>query len=360
MKPLAASLSVTMWLALATTAAAHPAPFSYVDVHVGADAVEITIVAHIFDVAHDLNIAAQERLLDPAFSREGNPVAALLGPRVQLSADGVAVKAGEWTDVEPLPDRQAVRIRARYPMSRPPGVLAFEILMFPYDPAHQTFVNVYEAGSLMLQAILDSGKRRLEFYPGSREGTMAVLRRFAPAGARHVLLGADHLMFFAGLLLLGGPAMRVAGFAGALAAANGVALLLTTLRVFQPPARLIEPAIALTIVFMGVDNLMVRGGRDMRTWIAGAFGLIHGFWFANGLLASDLPRSTLGWSLFSFDAGVELANVVGLAGLGYAVWAVRSRTGAMSERVVRAGSMLVVASGVYWFVQRVFFAGGLT
>jgi len=238
-------------------------------------------------------------------------------------------------------------------------VLALDAPMFPYDPAHQTFVNVFEGGNLTLQAILDSSRTRLEFYPGSREGVTAVARRFAPAGARHVLFGVDHLAFLAGLVLLGGSVARIARLAGALAGANLVVFGITAVHMLRPPARLIEPAIGLTIIYLGIDNLMVRGGRDMRTWIAGAFGLIHGFWFANGLLATDLPSRTLCWSLLSFDVGVESANAGVIAVLGCAVRVVRSRTGAMSKRLVQAGSILVIVAGVYWFVQQVFFAGGL-
>jgi ubiquinone/menaquinone biosynthesis C-methylase UbiE len=64
----------------------------------------------------------------------------------------------------------------------------------------------------------------------------------------------------------------------------------------------VEPAIALSIIYVGADNLMVHGGRDVRAWIAFAFGLIHGFGFANVLRDMDLPSRALGWSLFSFGA----------------------------------------------------------
>src|SRR6185503_8608311 len=92
----------------------------------------------------------------------------------------------------------------------------------------------------------------------------------------------------------------------AFTAAHCVTLSLAALNVLVPPARLVEPAIALTIVYLGVDNLLVRDGRDMRAWIALAFGLIHGFGFATVLRDMDLPRRALGWSLLSFNAGVEI------------------------------------------------------
>jgi hydrogenase/urease accessory protein HupE len=172
------------------------------------------------------------------------------------------------------------------------------------------------------------------------------------------LFGADHLTFLIGLLLLRATATRIVRLTAALAAGNLAALLATTLHVFQPPARMIEPAIALTIVDLGIDNLMVRGGRDMRGWIACAFGLIHGFWFANGLLAADLPRRTLVWSLLSFDVGVEAADALALLCLGVALGYFHRR-GRIGQRFVQAVSMLVIVSGTYYFVQRVFFPAGI-
>jgi hypothetical protein len=75
--------------------------------------------------------------------------------------------------------------------------------MFPYDPMHQTFLNVYEDGALT-QAILDRGRDSCEYFAGTRQGVAAVVRRFVPAGVHHILIGPDHLLFLVGLLLLGG------------------------------------------------------------------------------------------------------------------------------------------------------------
>ena len=77
----------------------------------------------------------------------------------------------------------------------------------------------------------------------------------------------------------------------------------------SPPASIIEPAIALSIVFVGADNLVRGDGRDLRAWVALVFGLVHGFGFANVLREFGLPREALGWSLFSFNLGVEIGQL---------------------------------------------------
>ena len=126
-----------------------------------------------------------------------------------------------------------------------------------------------------------------------------------------------------------------------------------------PPARLIEPAIALSIVYVGADNLMVSGGRDIRAWIAFAFGFVHGFGFASVLREMDLPRRALGWSLFSFNAGVEIGQLIVVVAVAGALAALRSRSEVAGRRLAVAGSIVVIAAGTFWFIQRVFFPGGI-
>ena len=105
---------------------------------------------------------------------------------------------------------------------------------------------------------------------------------------------------------------------------------------------------------------MVRGGRDMRAWIAFAFGFIHGFGFAGVLREMDLPRRALGWSLFSFNVGVEIGQLWSSWSLvASALAALRSRSEPAGRRLAFAGSIVVIAAGTFWFIQRVFFPGGM-
>ena len=360
MKPAALASVVTALLLRATAATAHPVPFSYLDVHVQPNTVGIALIVHVFDVAHDLHLDPPERLLEAGFlNQHHDALIALLGPRVQVTADGRPLTPASWSPAEGLPDRQSVRIRARYDVAGSPGIVTINTRMFPYDAAHQTFVNVYEGDALTWQAILDVSKTRLDYYAGSRQGVVAVARRFIPSGLRHVLLGPDHLVFLIALLLLGGSLRQLIVFAAAFVAGDAAAFLLTVFAVLHPPARIIEPAVALSIVYVGADNLMVRGGRDVRPWIALGFGFIHGFWFANGLREMDLPSRALSWSLLSFDAGIEVAQILIVFAVGAALSSLHRRSPIAGRRVAYAGSLIVIAGGVYWFIQRVFLAGGV-
>jgi hydrogenase/urease accessory protein HupE len=338
-------------------ALAHPVPFSYLDIRLQGTTIEGTLVAHMFDVAHDLNIEPAERLLDPATaSQQSRAIADLLGRRLTIAADGRAAML-QWSDAEVVADRQSIRLPFRCRLESAPGVVAVEALLFPYDPNHQTFLNVYERDALT-QAILDRGRTRFEYYPGTTQGALAVVRRFVPAGTHHILIGPDHLLFLIGLLLLGGSIRQLAVIVTAFTIAHSITLSLAALNIVTPPARIIEPAIALSIVYVGADNLLIRGGRDVRAWIAFAFGFIHGFGFANVLREMDLPARALGWSLFSFNVGVEIGQLLVVVAVASALAALRSRSEAASRLLAVAGSIVVMAAGAFWFIQRVFFPSG--
>lgn len=349
---------VATCLLSAAPLSAHPVPFSYLDLRLEPSTVDATLVMHIFDLGHDLGIAPAERLLEPAVAgAQSGAIAALVAGRVSIAVDGRPV-ALTWTDIEVLTDRQSLRIHARFALDAPAATVTVEGTLFPYDPQHQTFINVYE-GDRLTQAMLDRGRARFEYFAGSRQGVAAVVARFVPAGVHHILIGPDHILFLVGLLLLGGSMRRLAFIVTGFTAAHSLTLSLSALDVVSLPARLIEPAIALSIVYVGADNLLVRQGRDVRAWIAVGFGFIHGFGFANVLREMDLPARALGWSLFSFNAGVEIGQLLVVAVVAAALGAMRSRaTEAFGRRFVRVGSIVVMVVGAFWFVQRVVFPGG--
>ena len=93
--------------------------------------------------------------------------------------------------------------------------------------------------------------------------------------------------------------------------------------------------------------------------IALVFGFIHGFGFANVLREMDLPSRALGWSLFSFNFGVEIGQLLVVSAVASALAVLRSRSEWAAHRLAFAGSIVVILAGAFWFVQRVFFPGGI-
>jgi hydrogenase/urease accessory protein HupE len=169
------------------------------------------------------------------------------------------------------------------------------------------------------------------------------------------MIGPDHILFLVGLLLLGGSPRRLLTVVTSFTVAHSITLSLSALSIVTPSPRIIEPAIALSIVYVGFDNLLVKKGRDVRAWIAFCFGFIHGFGFANVLREMDLPRRALGWSLFSFNLGVEIGQLIVVLIVASLLAAIRSRSETAGRYVAVAGSIVVIVAGAFWFTQRVSF-----
>jgi hydrogenase/urease accessory protein HupE len=371
---IAAPPLLRLWLGLfllgvATRAHGHPAPFSYVDVFLDAQRTRGTLVVHDFDVAHELGIARPESLRDPELARGSRAaLLALLEARLRLRADAVAVRV-LWGDIEVLAQRQSVRLS--FELERPVrGRLDIEAALFPYDASHQTFVNLYERGVLEQQAILDARNQTLTFYAGSVSGRLAVVSTFLRSGVQHILIGPDHVLFLLGLLLLGGSWWRLAAIVTAFTVGHSITLSLAALGWVQLSPRIVEPAIALSIIVVGVDNLLVKrqqqagaanAARDVRPWLAGAFGLIHGFGFAAVLIELGLPREALAWSLAAFNAGVEAGQLcLVLAAIGLGQVALRlPLLRAQAERFLTLASVAVIVAGIYWLVLRLGFTSML-
>jgi len=339
---------------------AHPVPFSYLDFRVGDGRLESSIVVHLFDVAHELSVEPVESLLDPGvLDPRADEIIRILRGRLQVAADGRILTPRQWDSPELLPERQSLVVRVEYESPGAPGILSVTADLFPYDPQHQSFLNFYEDGRLMSQAIIARGSPRAEYFTGTRQGTFAVVRKFVPEGVHHILIGPDHILFLVGLLLVGGTLRQLLLVVTGFTIAHSITLSLAALNILNPPARFIEPAIALSIVYVGADNLLVRDGRDMRGWIAFAFGFIHGFGFANVLREMHLPSQALGWSLFSFNVGVEIGQMFVVVIVASVLAAVRAKSEVFGRYLLVGGSVGVMIAGAFWFIQRVFFSGGI-
>jgi HupE / UreJ protein len=365
-RPVAVLLALAI-ACVATPATAHPAPFSYLDLRLADGTVTGTLTVHDLDAAYEIKLTDADALLDPTVARRYGPaLIEALTRRLRLQFDGqpVAVTLG---DITPVPDRQGLQFTVQVAYAGTPGRIDLDTTLFPYDPNHQTFVNVYEGEALRQQAILDARHSTFTYYAGSWQGIGAVLGTFVPAGAYHIAIGPDHLLFLLGLLLIGGSLRRLGLIVTAFTLGHTVTLSLAALGVVTPPGQFIEPLIALSVVLVGVDNLLVGGGsgapavsaaRDLRPWMAGLFGLVHGFGFASVLREFGLPREALGWSLFGFNLGVEVGQLAFVLPVAALLAWIRRRAPLAGSRLAMVGSVIVALAGAYWFVQRVFFPGG--
>jgi HupE / UreJ protein len=341
----------------AERAFAHAAPFSYLDIDLHDGVADGTLTVHVLDPAHDLGVTPADRLYDPGVLKANfKAITQDLNRGLFLSSGGRDLTP-RWTGVTPLPQQQQLRFSYTIP-NVTAGAITARTNLYLYDRFHQTFVNVYQDGKLRQQWIFNHGALERTYYFGTTSGVLEVIKTFVPAGVHHILIGPDHILFLCGLLLMGGSWKTLIKIVTAFTLGHSLTLSLAALNIFAPPATITEPAIALTIVVVGVDNLMRGGGRDLRAFAAALFGLIHGFGFASVLKEFGLPREALAWSLFSFNVGVEIGQLIIVGIVATTLEFVRRQNPVVGRRVALAGSYVVIAAGAFWFIQRVFFPGG--
>jgi hydrogenase/urease accessory protein HupE len=176
--------------------------------------------------------------------------------------------------------------------------------------------------------------------------------RFVVMGIEHILTGYDHLAFLLALLLAGGSLRSNAKIITSFTAAHSLTLALATFGFVNIPPTIVEPVIAASVVFVGVENL-IRRRLAARWLVTFGFGLVHGLGFASTL--RDLGIGALGaraaMPLLSFNLGVELAQIAIAALVLPLVWRLEQRP-AFTLKHVPALSLLITFAGVYWFLSR--------
>ena len=178
---------------------------------------------------------------------------------------------------------------------------------------------------------------------------------FLKLGVEHILTGYDHLLFLFALLIVTRNFMSALQVITCFTIAHSITLGVAAFDLVQVSSRIVEPLIAVTIFYVGVENVWKHGDPHGRWLLTFGFGLIHGFGFASVLREMGIGAHTGGVAmpLLAFNLGVELGQIAVAAIALPIIWQLRKK-----ESFVRYGvpvcSILVALAGVYWFVQRVF------
>jgi hypothetical protein len=180
---------------------------------------------------------------------------------------------------------------------------------------------------------------------------------FLSLGVKHILTGYDHLLFLFGLLVVVRGFLSSLGVITSFTIAHSITLAAATFNVAQIPSRIVEPLIAASIVYVGIENLLRCEVPKARRTVTFGFGLVHGFGFASVLREMGISTGTGGVALplLSFNVGVELGQIMVAAVVLPIIWKLRTNP-AFMVRWVPACSAAVVLLGSFWFVQRVWMA----
>lgn len=183
-----------------------------------------------------------------------------------------------------------------------------------------------------------------------------VIGLYLRLGFTHILpAGLDHILFVLGLFLLSLKPRTILAQVTTFTVAHSITLGLTIYGVVSLSPRIVEPLIALSIVYVTVENLVFTEVKPWRLVVVFCFGLLHGMGFAGVLRELGLPRSEFVTALVSFNLGVEggQLTVIALAYAAIGVWF--GRKSWYRTYVTVPASALIALVGLYWTVQRVFF-----
>lgn len=376
---------------LASSAFAHDVPLSNLALHLGNSGIQVSTRLPWSGVSYDvpeLGPLAKTAPEDGAKRVEDNRVriAELIASRITLKADGVLLTNPETGSVALNAERDAVTLELTYPYRdatgaavSPPQTLAVTAHLFPADPNHKTLLKIYrgwDSATMEREELLTVLSTEVTHTVGGGQSPLSIIRQFIREGIHHIFIGPDHILFIIGLLLAGGTYTQILKIVTGFTLAHSITLALAVLGIVAPSPRFVEPVIALSIVFVGLHVLRpylfskketeqpsetseepVKTAPDRRLLYAFGFGLIHGFGFASVMAELDLPRYALGWSLVSFNVGVEIGQAC-IVLLTLPVLILLARWNKQVGRMaILLGAIGVTLAGAYWFIERVFLGG---
>lgn len=280
-----------------------------------------------------------------------------LGPSLYKVSAGGAPLAPTSVEVE-LREEDGVGFLLIYP--RPAGeALRFDAAFLGRLTAgHKSALTLKDASDKVLRTeVLTAATNSVETAGStSTAEPSSPFWGFLKLGVEHILTGYDHLLFLFGLLVACRRFSTAAKIITCFTLAHSLTLALAALDVVSLPGRVVEPLIAASIVFVGVENIVRRGEPGWRWALTFALGLVHGFGFAGALKEAGLGSSgaALLVPLFSFNLGVELGQAGVAAVLLPLLWKLRDLP--TFDRYGRQIlSAAIALAGAYWFVTRLMF-----
>ena len=289
--------------------------------------------------------------------------------RVRVTADGESCPVTFASATLTEQDGVDVELAAACP-SRPKKLVLHCGFLDVMPSAHRHFASVTTVeGAEPFETVAVPGNMDVEVDVASTADSGS-FKTLLLLGVEHILTGYDHLVFLFGLILTGGRPRSLIAALSAFTLAHSISLAIAVLGVWVPRPILVEPAIALSIAYVGVENLW--RGKRLTPAIAGApekapdapdpargrwritfpFGLIHGFGFAGALVEIGLPRARIPGALLGFNLGVELGQLAILAAVLPLLMLAR-RSAFVRGRLTLVANVAIVVAGVVWFVSRI-------
>lgn len=344
------------------TVCAHPPGLSSLDLVLNAQSMDANITFAIDDIEAlapmDSDFDAEVTSAEQDAARPA--IAALVANELMITVDG-QVQTAQPGSVS-FDDQNNAHIVLHY---APPATKTLNVqskLLSKLSEGHKQYATVKNAVAVEIGQKMLTQKDNIfaldvamaaDVSNSEQQGEQATFFEFLKLGIEHIVTGYDHLIFLFSLLVVTHsfwPAIKIITF---FTIAHSITLALAGANIFDIPGSIIEPFIAATIVYVGVENL-VRGehpkGRGLLTF---CFGLVHGFGFAGVLREMGIGSGDSGIliPLFSFNLGVEIGQLTIASIVLPLIWWLHTKP-KIGNLLTPVGSGIACLAGAYWFVER--------
>jgi hypothetical protein len=366
---------------VATTAQAHKASDSYLQIDAGRETIDVRwdIALRDLDAVLDIDTDEDGRLTWSEVKAAWPRIQAYALTRLTIDACTL-VPAGQSLERRNDGAYAVLRLNANCSLA-PAPVIGYSLLR-EVDPTHRGIAKIRHADQRLSLRMLDPSTTPTTMptatdptagaapKPAAAQAAQAASPNgrwgFLREGVHHILGGYDHVLFLLCLLLpsairrtadgpkpvetLSQAVWPVVAIVSAFTGAHSITLGLAAAKWVSLSPAFIEPAIAATIILAAVDNVWpifpVRRGV-----VAFAFGLIHGFGFAGVLAELNLPTAAFAWALLQFNLGLEIGQLLIVVSATTALFLLRKRMQYLVW-VIRGGSMTAMLIAALWLIER--------
>jgi hypothetical protein len=266
--------------------------------------------------------------------------------QIKLYADNLLLDGKltqlQYMDKENQPFGEAI---LEYPVNNIPQhfVLDYD-LVFDIDQWHVNYVTL-ALGELKQNVVLVNELREIQV---GQLNLALVIKQFFLLGIEQLLLGYDDILFILGLLIGVRSVKQLLVVIGSFAVAHSLTLILSSLQILTLPVKFVESAIALSILYIALNNLLNKN-KEHNLWLAICFSLIHGFGLAELLNGMSNKGGYFTPSLIAFNVGIEVGLVLIVLILYPIIHYIRR-----IKRVIPVTLILLSLLGLIGFIERAY------
>ena len=344
------------------SAHAHDPGLSNVDLKLESNRLTALLVYNYVDIEGAVQVDKDlDRVITPEeFNAAKAQLEALARNAILVNMDGAVVPPSETlVRIAKAEDgRDTAYFSLTYPGTPSSSLTIQSNIMSKLSRGHREYFKLTNAaGGTVAERLLDANNTTAEVTAGELSAALGrwhTFKQFLILGIEHILLGFDHLCFLFALLLVATTLGSVVKIVTSFTIAHSITLALAAFDKVTLSPSIVEPMIAVSIVYVALENIW-RSGKDIegRWLLTFAFGLIHGFGFAGVLKELNIGAGGSGIAvpLVSFNVGVELGQLAVAALLWPLLQWLRNRP-ELTKKLVPVGSLLVAIAGGYWLVER--------